>query len=85
MNEGLVSLNGEAELASDTGRERRLRALTQQMFPTTLRAKSQIAKLVDQSVCHFYYFITGLIICLIQSLIIYFQFQEKNHPRLMDN
>ena len=30
-------LNGDAELASDTGRELGLPALTNQMFPTTLR------------------------------------------------
>ena len=37
-NEGLVNLNGDAELAFDTGRELGSPALTHQMFPTTLRA-----------------------------------------------
>jgi len=35
VNEGLVSLNGDVELASDTGHELGLPAL---MFPTTLLA-----------------------------------------------
>jgi len=38
VNEGLVSLNMDAELASDTGHEHGLPALMHQMFSTTLRA-----------------------------------------------
>jgi len=38
VNEGLVNLNGDVELASDMGRDLGLPALTHQMFPSTVRA-----------------------------------------------
>jgi len=36
VSEGLVNLNGDAELASDTGRELGSAALTHHMFPPAL-------------------------------------------------
>ena len=50
MNEGLVNLIKDAELASDTGRERESLALTYQMFPTTLCALPKMYCLVSRTV-----------------------------------